>query len=311
MKSMSKCKHMKISFVWQGISQQHIREHWKDGLYAAMQLLEKEHDIEYCEPWDEMTGDVILYWEAPCTIQGENSRHYMNVINKPQKKILLFAGGPIKKEWVNKFDLVCVESKINLFEFERLGITAITAFGINENIFKPMECSILYDGIHHGTCASWKRQELLGEALGDKSLIVGREQETDRMPFEVAKRFGAIIIPEQSYEKVAKLINQSFVMVQTANEHGGGQRATLEAMACGVPVVCMSDSPKNREFVEESGFGIVCDPNRHSIYEAVEELKKENLDIQIGVDYIKSKWTSKHYADALKIAIDSICDTQS
>lgn len=297
----------KISFVWQGISKPEIREHWKDGLYAAMQILEKEYEVEYCEPWDNMTGDVILYWEAPITIRGQSANHYMNVMSKPQKKILLFAGGPLKKEWVKGFNLLCVESKINLDECNALGIPAMTAFGINDEIFKPKSMTKIYDGIHHATCASWKRQELLGEALRDKALIVGREQDNDRMPFEVARAYGATVMPEQSYEKVCDLINQSHVLVQTANEQGGGQRATLEAMACGVPVVCMTDSPKNREYVEESGFGAVVEPNAEAIRNAVSYISGYTKEwFEKGPEYIKSKWTACHYADALKKAINSI-----
>lgn len=296
----------KISFVWQGVSQSHIREHWKDGLYAAMQILEKEYDVEYCEPWDNMTGDVILYWEAPITIRGQSAHHYMNVMAKPQKKILLFAGGPIKKEWVKGFNMVCVESKVNLDECIVLGILAVTAFGINDEIFKMNPMNKIYDGIHHGTCASWKRQELVGEALGDKALIVGREQDSDRMPFELARKYGATVIPEQPYEKVCDFINQSHVMVQTANAEGGGQRATLESMACGVPVVCMTDSPKNREYVEESGFGAVVEPTKQAIYDSVMQIIDVALDPQIGIDYVQSKWTSVHYASSLRKAIESL-----
>jgi len=296
----------KIHFIWQGISNPKIREHWKDGLYAAMQLLEKEYDVTYGEPWDDVPSDAtIMYWEAPCTIRGENAHHYMNVMNKLNKKILLFAGGPIKTEWVKGFDMICVESKVNLEEFQHIGMPVMTAFGINDEIFKQKPFSKVYDGVHHGTCASWKRQHLVGEALGDRGLLVGRYQETDPMPFEVAKRFGAIVLDQQPYEKVCDLLNQSHCLVQTSDEWGGGQRATLEAMACGLPVVCMSDSPKNREYVEESGWGIVVEPDKHQIAKAVDQMKTltgKNL----GIEYIASKWTAKHYANALKEAICAI-----
>lgn len=294
---------MKISFVWQGIDGRY--GHWKDGLWLAMKHLEKEFEVTYHEPTEEITEDsIILYWEAPCTINSKDADNYKRIMNLPNKKILLFAGGPLKKEWVNKFDLVCVESDINAKECEQQGIPYITAFGINEEIFVPHETEKIYDGIHQGTCASWKRQWLLAEAIGDKGIVVGRFQESDPYPFTRCKELGVKVLDEQSYEEIAKLLNQSHALLQTSDYWGGGQRATLEAMACNVPVICMEDSPKNREYVEESGFGLVVAPEPNQIRQALEEIKK--WDKKTGRDYILSKWTSKHYADNLIKAIN-IC----
>lgn len=297
-----------ISFVWQGINER--KDVWRDGLWLAMKHLEKEYTIYYQEPDEEIKGDIIMYWEAPCTINGSNRDKWLKIQNNPKPKILLFAGGPIKAEWVKGFNVVCVESKINKEEFGSIGIPAITAFGINEEIMRPMESDIIYDGIHHGTCANWKRQWLVGEALGDKGLVVGRYQENDRMPFDECKKYGTHVILEQPANNIAILLNRSFCCLQTSDQWGGGQRCTLEAMACGVPVICMEDSPKNREYVEESGFGLVVYPNKEEIRKAIEKIKKDSeaglFSPQVGRDYIMSKWTSKHYAENLKKAICAI-----
>lgn len=301
----------KIAFVWQGVSDPKIFEHWNDGLRAAMQILEQKYNVSYHEPWDEFDADVVLYWEAPCTVNGQNAHHYMNIMGKAIPKILLFAGGPLKKEWVRGFDLLCVESAINMRECEQLGIPAMTAFGINENIFFPQDIPKVYDAIHPATCASWKRQDLFARALKSRGLVVGREQETDSMPFQVCREQGTIVMGEQPYKEVAKLVNQSRVMVQTSEFWGGGQRATLEAMACGIPVICMKDSPKNSEYVEESGFGAVVEPNEDAIIDAVNFYISNMPDKTVGVEYVASKWTSKHYASSLIEAINQVCNIQS
>lgn len=298
---------MKIRFIWQGIDGRY--GHWKDGLWRAMQRLEENHEVTYHEPTDNIPEDgIVFYWEAPCTINSKDADNYKKIMNLPNKKVLLFAGGPIKKEWVDKFDLVCVESKINADECNQLGIRNITAFGINEDIFYPKKLEKKYDAIHQGTCASWKRQWLLAEAVGDKGIVVGRFQDSDPYPFTKCRELGVTVLDEQPYEEIANLLNQSYVLAQTSDYWGGGQRATLEAMACNIPVVCMTDSPKNREYVEESGFGLVVDPEPNQIKNAVEELKK--LDSNKGSEYVKSKWTSKHYADALEKAINICLESQ-
>ena len=60
----------------------------------------------------------------------------------------------------------------------------------------------------------------------------------------------------------------------------------------------MTDSPKNREYVEESGYGLVIEPDANKIRQAVEEIKTWEPSTK-GRDYVLSKWTHYHYAEAL------------
>jgi glycosyltransferase involved in cell wall biosynthesis len=293
---------MNIAFIWQGITGRYGQ--WKDGLWLAMKHIEEKHNVSYHEPQDDIPSntDFVLYWEAPVTIMGKDAPNYRRVKDLPFKKALLFAGGTIQKEWVDGFDHVFVESKINKEEMDRLGIPNSTAFGINEEIFYPKQIQKTYDGIHHGTCASWKRQQLVGEALAGTGIVVGRGQETDQYPFRRCREMGCTVLDEQTPETVCELINKSHCLVQTSDFWGGGQRATLEAMACNVPVICMTDSPKNREYVEESGYGVVVEPDANKIRSAVDSIKMSPPK-PIGRDYILSKWTSKHYAENILKAI--------
>lgn len=296
----------KIAFIWQGISGRYGQ--WKDGLWSAMKYLEEIYDVSYHDIDEETDPDaIVLYWEAPCTINGKFRDNYIRIKNLPNKKILLFAGGPIQKEWVDGFDLLCVESKINADECDRLGIPNITAFGVNTDIMKPLSLEKKWKGIHHGTCASWKRQWLVGEALGEDGLVVGRFQEEDPEPFNKCREYGCNVMGEQTPEEIARLLNQSEVCLQTSDYWGGGQRCTLEAMACGIPVICMEDSPKNREYVEESGAGLVVSPDAEGIKSAIKEISGWDTEKKTsGIKYVASKWTAKHYADNLIKAIN-IC----
>ena len=295
---------MKIAFVWFGITGRYGI--WKDGLWRAMKRIEEIHEVKYFEPTDDIESfkpDVILFWEALCTSQSKDKDMWDRVVNLPFKKALLFAGGPIKAEWAKPFDHIFVESKINADEFNQLGISNSTAFGINEDVFYPERLPKLYDGIHHGTGASWKRQWLLGEAIGSRGLVVGRDQASDSFPFSRCRELGVTVLDEKTPEELRTLINQSHTCLQTSEFWGGGQRCTLEALACDVPVICMTDSPKNREYVEESGCGLVVEPNAQNISDAVHIVKSTDYGTR-GSDYVKSKWTSKHYADNLLKWID-------
>lgn len=299
-----KIRRTKVAFVWQGVSNTKVYNQWNDGLREAMRIVNNSgFEVKFYEPWNEITdADIILYWEAPITMQGKDGPHYNKVRSNPIKKALLFAGGPIKAEWVKGFDLLFLESKINERECDELGIRWRHAFGINDRNFvykKHIRPEKIWDGMLAGTGASWKRQWLIGEALGDKAILMGRDQDTDPMPFRVCREHGATVLPEQSSAFVARTMRQSHTCVNPCDYWGGGQRATLEAMAMGLPVICCDDSPKNREFVEESGFGRVVGPSVPEIRAAVAELKANPPDPMIGVNYIKNKWSAKIYAQQL------------
>lgn len=316
---------MKIAFFWQGMNGSYGK--WNDGLREAMRIIEKDHAVRYYDVNEGAINechtfqpDVVLYWEAPCTIMGKHQAEYRSIQQLPFKKILLFAGGMIRKEWVQGFDKLLVESEINEKECEALGIHFARAFGVNDRIFKPKKWlktkgkksenalkttetdGVLptYDGVMHATFAGWKRHTLFAEALGNKGIVIGRKQENDHEGYNRCVELGVKIVPETSQEELPDLLSSAWAVVNTAEYWGGGQRCTLEAMACNVPPIVMSDAPKNVEFVKESGYGLIADPDPASIRRAVEEIKKWTPEERArGRAYIESKWTGKHYADAI------------
>lgn len=296
---------MRIAFFWYGFDNRYGV--WKDGLYAAMKLIERTHEVRYYDVTDkslqeveEYKPDVVLFWEAPCTNRGPNAEMWYKICALSYKKALLFAGGPLKAIDVEPFNLVFVESEIDAETCEREGIPYKKAFGTNTHIFHPQSVKKYHDGFLQATFAGWKRHELFAEALGSKGTVAGRKQTQDWNGYHECVKRGVLIFNEMSAENVAHTINASWSVVNTSNAEGGGQRCTVEGMACGVPVIVMNDSPKNCELIRESGGGIICEPNGSAVSEAVQEAKK-NADLygSSGLAYIKSHLTEKHYADAI------------
>lgn len=297
---------MRIGFVWQGISDPKVLAGWRDGLWQAVEILKTRHDVTYLEPWDDLSGyDVILYWEAPLTIQGANAAHYRNVCQAPCKKVLLFAGGPLRADWVAAFDLVVVESEINAQECRDQGIPFAKAFGVNCDVWVPRETEKKFLAAHHGACAGWKRQHLGAEALGERFLVVGPRQECDPYTFDRSKELGATVIEGKlPPEECAALVSTAKVLLQTSDYWGGGQRATLEGMAMGLAPVCMEDSPKNREFLEGSGLGRIVRPEPSAIREACEALAASwgPTEASAARAYVVENWSGQKYgADLLEI----------
>lgn len=288
---------MKIAFIWQGFDGRY--GHWKDGLYAAMQYIELSHEVRYYDTTrlgeiKEFNPDRVLYWEAPCTLYGKDRQNYLNVLELPYKKALLFAGGVVKPDICIGIDLYFVESRLNELEFEDLGLPWKRAFGVHTGVMRNLYKPAIYRGIMHATFAAWKRHHLFAEALGEAGCVVGRVQEHDRYGYEECQRRGVTIFPEKKPAEVAELINQSACVVNTSDFWGGGQRCTLEGMACAKPVIVMNDSPKNCEYVEESGGGIICEPTKAGIQRALTEINEDMG--RKAQEYVLSKWTEKHYA---------------
>jgi len=290
---------IKVAFLWDGVSL-HYGKRWLDGLWMALQHLKKDgFDIRYFEPNDTIgvfgfAPDVILYWGAFVETATKTIMQY------PFKKLCCFAGGRITEDNSKGFDLIFVESKINEEELTALGRPWMRAFGVNEELYIPMDLPKEWDAIIYGTFAGWKRHDLFAP-LRERGLAIGIKQEHEKWCYEMCEEYGVKVIDEQPRDKVVEYINRSRVALNTADYWGGGQRMTLEAMACNVPPVVMSDSPKNCEYVEESGYGIICDPNPVDILKAVEDAKK--ITKHTGREYIMSKWSSKIYAENLKKGI--------
>jgi glycosyltransferase involved in cell wall biosynthesis len=64
----------------------------------------------------------------------------------------------------------------------------------------------------------------------------------------------------------------------------------------------MSDSDKTREYVEDSGFGFVVEPNPEAIKRAIVQAKEIPFPDK-GRKYIESKWTANHFKEAIKKGI--------
>lgn len=284
---------MRIAFLWDGVSTNQHR--FSDGLYLALKRMEVDNKIGYFEPEDrkgidEFKPDVLLYWGALC----ENKKEL--VTTYPYKKANCFAGGPIDSTNIHGFDLYFTESTVNEDEFKAFNKPYIRAFGINEKIFKPRKLKKRYTGIFLGAFAKWKRPDLFAASVGESGIAIGQHQVHEPGCYNVCKSWGVKVLEEVPRNDLVRYLNQSETAVNPADVWGGGQRMTLEAMACNVPPIVMSDSPKNMEYVKESGYGIICDPDIDQIKDAIEIAKKQK---PIGRDYILSKWTSKHYADNL------------
>lgn len=217
---------------------------WKDGLWAALSIIEQDHEIEWFnlrEQPEEPDGffDFALGWGA---FESPVDR-FMRNIDLP--KGLCIAGNAFPPPRPGTYDVLFYETE--WYAPQLFGHNAHRAFGINTEIFHPIEVPKVWDIICVGSFSLWKRYEKLHFRGGDV-LVVGEVQENN-LPESLSivdnlVADGVAVHPYVEPEKLALLYNMSRICYTPADLNGGGERAVWEAMSCGLDIQVEPDNPK-------------------------------------------------------------------
>ena len=293
---------MKICFIkdWHD-DPEHLAGN-KDGILAAFGELAKRHTVQFISRHTHHTlptieADVIVCW-------GSLDRPWHNELPSGIPAALCFAGGPTNHPYLKNFSHILVESAVYLKAFENCGIPVSRAFGTNTDVFRPEpRTPKAFSAIYPASFCFHKNQEVFARAMGQRGLCVGAHNELGIVG--ACLKHGTPVLRRVSSEVLCDLFNMSHCTVIPCGPNGGSQRTVLESIACGVPVVLADDNDKCREFVEESGFGLIVPPIPQAIREAVDSIVEGKIQFnpQQGVDYVRSKWTHHHYASAIEEAL--------
>lgn len=231
---------------------------WKDGLWAALNILKKDYEITFWNISESVMTDfngydLVLGWGAFFSKVDKTVR----AIAKDSKKGLCIAGNstpPFVEAF--EYDVLFYETEWQK-ENELEGIpNTFHAFGINTDIYKlpekPVEKFWNYLGV--GSFSSWKRWEKMAQKPGNK-LVVGHYQMENTHESDVIALFclgsKIMVSNEVEPEKLAQIYHMSKWLYLPCNlKGGGGERALLEARACGTGVLVEDDNPKLQQLLE-------------------------------------------------------------
>lgn len=274
---------------------------WRDGLYAAMKLLEKKHRVVYhldgdCDcPLDDKP-DVLFVWS------GTGGDVYKNSLKHKSKKVLLFAGGDRSPQFFEPFNITCFENDLHTNEARAKGINCITAFGTNTQVFKPIIQPKLFDVVYPGAFGLWKRKNLFAESVkGMRALTFGNVQLHEMECWNVCTDNGIAVSSDLPQEVVPYYMAMSRTVLVLPVPFIGGQRTVIEAMAMKLPVIVPNDAPLVCEFARHGG--MMVDPDPEKIRWAIKMAPQIN---ETGYQYIMNNLTEKHYAQRLEIALERI-----
>lgn len=296
---------MKLCLLWDIEIPLYDLVAWQDGLYWALSELGKKHEVTIClrSPNDisfsrdniefiagsnfhieaiNNNYDYVLLW-------GQLNQPILEQIIKP-KAGLCFAGGPEESPMGKEYDIIFTENKYINQKFLDQGYNAKVAFGINCDIFKPYPQPKLFKALYPAVFGLWKRQDLFAEAFGKDGVCIGRYQEHEPQCLQWAQDAGCMTVPMiLPQSAMPYFYNASECIVSTATNDSGGQRTVLEAMACNIPIIVMSDNYKASEYITESGFGYICEPEAKYIKSIVPTPQESR-------QYVLDNWTHHHYA---------------
>lgn len=231
---------------------------WMDGLWAALNVLEEDFELICKHNLSNNAGypdprqfDFVLGWGA---FGSFVDKWLQNPPNEIYKKGLCIAGNTFPPTGADNYDVLFYETK-----FYRPQINfhknIVHAFGINSDIFfkSDIVTPIVYDYIGVGALALWKRWDKMKDKKGMR-LVVGEFQENN--PSESSDiaieliRNGVMVSNWVSPFDLANLYSYSRTLYMPSSEYGGGERAVLEARACGCQVEIEDDNLKLKELIE-------------------------------------------------------------
>ena len=272
-------------------------------MWAAHQLLihQDNYDIRYYSPYEDFlegNPDILAVWG------GAYAKEVQAVaLADHPRKVMFHAGGDMKSGYLQAFNKLFIEWPYEEQELKSKGFNYTVAFGTNEHLFRPIPMQKMWDSVYPCAYADWKRHRLFADAFGERGLVCGSKQKVETYCYEYPEQKGCTVLPNLPMSFLPYIYSAAFCTTVTASYFGGSQRTILESMACGIPAIVMSDAKRNCIYIEESGQGYIVEPEQDAIKEAVLRVKEQKWDPR---PYVLSKWTSKHYADAIKKGLQEL-----
>ena len=241
-----------------------------DGLWAALNLLENDFQVDrhnlQAGTVEFRDYDFILGWG------GFNSPVDNYIKHFPGKKGLCIGGNAFPL--TEGYDIYFYETEWSKKHL-KLPSNSVHAFGINSDLYNQPQLPfpMIWDYIGVGSLSYWKRWEKMADKQGMK-LVVGEFQkdnvaESSRIVNHLLSS-GIMVSPMVNPYDLANFYHWSRTLFIPSEVNGGGERAVLEARACGLKVEIENDNPKLKE--------LLTSPIWDEVYYA-EQLKKGILSV--------------------------------
>jgi len=248
---------MKVLIVYHIPSTLRRSFEWSDGFAAGIELLAKQWDVAwYNVDVDDPAGvgrlqdyDFVLAksnwgWVVDSFVRDELS-------GSPTRRGIAVSGSsmPPSGARMKFYDAVFYETDWYRPFLSNHPLT-VHAFGVNTDTMNPsvQQRKKEIDWLTVGAFRRHKRQWLILDRPGAK-VAIGDISEGDPEILDTLRRGGVTILDYMGQEALAEMYGRAKGVYIPAELQGGGERAVLEARACGTNVIVESDNPKLTELV--------------------------------------------------------------
>lgn len=262
-------KKPKVLFLY--FMEPELEKFWRDGLWAALELLDKDLDIYkwnlyHGDGYDAGSFDFVLGWGA-WRSPADNALHKIRMVNKTKPTGLCIGGNAVPPFMPDDHSILFFETPWYakyISSHKRIK----HAFGVNRKVFRHFEkadfeaytrtsrgdeAPFLYDYLSVGSFSLWKRHEHILQKTG-KRLVIGQIQKNniaESMDIIGNLLLGNVGVSDMiGGDALNLLYNLSKVCYIPADINGGGERTLLEARSAGIKVEVDNDNPKLLELLQ-------------------------------------------------------------
>lgn len=193
--------------------------------------------------------DFILAWGA---FGSPADKFVSNLVTKARKGLCLGGNASFIPDFI-PYDVIFYETEwVKNNYLKDIKTKLIHAFGYNKYVYKNLNRERTIDYLGVGSFSRWKRWERMIDKPGNK-MVVGEFQKGN--PAESADIYNMLdeagvkckdMIPSNELNLI---YNKAKTVYIPADIYGGGERAVLEARACGCKVEVEFDNPKLQELL--------------------------------------------------------------
>lgn len=250
----------------------------KDGLATALETLGREinvtrwncapnvqsrdvpNNLDYIQTHIRSNKSIILAWGGFGSKSDRYGRYFKRLY--PEIKSGLCLGGNtnqpiVKNSWqeIFNYDVVFYETSWvrNYLNLKYLDCSLVHAFGIDTDVYKDLGTTRDVDYLGVGAYARWKRWEKMLGKNGHRRVIGEYQRNNQDESQEIWDRLeagGVVCKDMMPADKLVCEYNRAKTVYIPATIMGGGERAVLEARACGCNVEIEPDNPKLKELLD-------------------------------------------------------------